>query len=265
MSNTNNNNMQTQTLSALHNVIMEAEQLQKQLNKDDFQEDGSMEAFWVINRQFQMFIDSQFSLNYDSQMIDKYFAEYTRIETQESTVDFGKALDMGLVVTKSNGIESEVQDESSRSGNDTNVDDVDIRPIYEEEPMVGIFTGQRFSSSKTSTVYEKTSPKSCLRWKPMGRIFKSIGLRWIPTEKLFDPCTGKVDSEPLHGSNVDISKIHEYKETLDLSAGTSINVQKKQRIELSAGTSYNVMKENLKVWLLKRMISQKPVLQGIHN
>ncbi|GKF67453.1 hypothetical protein Tco_0197132, partial [Tanacetum coccineum] len=67
-------------------------------------------------------------------------------------------------------------------------------------------------------VYEKTSPRSDLRWKPTGRIFKSVGLRWIPTGKLFDSCTRKVDSEPPHGSNVDIPHIHECKQTLDVSA-----------------------------------------------
>ncbi|GKE77354.1 hypothetical protein Tco_1543474, partial [Tanacetum coccineum] len=33
------------------------------------------------------------------------------------------------------GIESEVQDDSSRSWNDTNADDTDIKPIYNKEPM----------------------------------------------------------------------------------------------------------------------------------
>nr|GFB11019.1 hypothetical protein [Tanacetum cinerariifolium] len=33
------------------------------------------------------------------------------------------------------GTESEVQDESSRLGNDTDTDDADIKPIYDEEPM----------------------------------------------------------------------------------------------------------------------------------
>ncbi|GJT10667.1 hypothetical protein Tco_0857709 [Tanacetum coccineum] len=92
----------------------------------------------------------------------------------------------------------------------------------------------RFSPNKTSTVFEKTSPRSDLRWKPTGRIFKSVGLRWIPTGKLFDSCTSKVDSEPPHGSNVDIPHIHECKQTLDVSAGTSINVQKEQSLDLSA-------------------------------
>ncbi|GJV62351.1 retrovirus-related pol polyprotein from transposon TNT 1-94 [Tanacetum coccineum] len=561
-------------------MLLNVDQLQKQLDKDEFQEDGSMAAFWVVNNQFQKFIDSQFTLDYDSQITDKYFVKYTRIEvkhfkdtilqhmgnvkksvaertrhqrqydrrvnkrqmqTQESKIDMGKAVDVDLVVTESSGIESEVQDDSSRSGNDTDADDAYIRPIYEEEPMtevqltvecnifvIGqqnteqpeiinevrvdqypeqrqvkshmldsspenqttdyskqsleslksrqhgqilnetsnkakiekeidvletmnfelehsvaklrkenktlkkhykdlydsikttrsktiehttsllannadlkaqiqekesafakpdhmiassssrnssknmprfssndmvhnhyldeakkktqerdrnsktsvmpsarfqctaddskpkprsknqtprslpisksscvtisvvpkadhsknsssfsdskhfvcstchkcvfnanhdacitkllkeIFTGHRFSPNKTSVVYEKTSPRSDLRWKPTGRIFKSVGLRWIPTGKTFDSCTGKVDSELTHGSNVDIPNIHVCKQTLDLSACTSLNGQKQQRIDLSAYALYNVKQENLRVWLLKKLISQKP-------
>ncbi|GKE99573.1 hypothetical protein Tco_0022924 [Tanacetum coccineum] len=81
-----------------------------------------------------------------------------------------------------------------------------------------IFTGHRFSPNKTSVVHEKTSPRYYLRWKPTGIIFKYVGLRWIPTGKLFNSCTSKVDSEPPHGSNVDILNIHECKQTLDGSA-----------------------------------------------
>ncbi|GKD06673.1 hypothetical protein Tco_1181647 [Tanacetum coccineum] len=92
---------------------------------------------------------------------------------------------------------------------------------HTQKPGRQIFIGHRFSPNKTSAVYEKTSPRSDLRWKPMGRIFKSVGLRWIPTGKLFDSCTSKVGSEPPHGSNVDIPNIHELKQTLDVSAGKS--------------------------------------------
>ncbi|GJX69663.1 hypothetical protein Tco_0305390 [Tanacetum coccineum] len=92
----------------------------------------------------------------------------------------------------------------------------------------------RFSPNKTSVVYEKTSPRSDLGWKPTGRIFKSVGLRRISTGKLLASCTSNDDSEPTHGSNVDISNIHECKQTLDVSAGTSINVQKEQSFDLSA-------------------------------
>ncbi|GJT48270.1 hypothetical protein Tco_0974427 [Tanacetum coccineum] len=228
-------------------MLLNLDQLQRQLDKDEFQEDGSMIAFWVVNNQFQKFIDSKFTLDYDSQMTDTYFVEYTGIEVQHFRDTLLQHLD------------STVQDDSSRSGNDTDADDADIRPIYDEEPMAEIFTRDRFSPNKTSAVYEKTSSRSDLRWKPTGRIFKTVGLRWIPTGKLFNSCTTKVDSEPPHGSNVDIPNIYVCKQALDLSAGTSLNGQKQQRIDLSAGALYNVKQENLRVWLLKKMISHKPV------
>nr|GEW83158.1 hypothetical protein [Tanacetum cinerariifolium] len=59
-----------------------------------------------------------------------------QMQTQESKIDMGKALDADLVVTNSSGTKSIVQDESSRLGNDTDADDAYIRPIYDEEPMV---------------------------------------------------------------------------------------------------------------------------------
>nr|GEY34245.1 hypothetical protein [Tanacetum cinerariifolium] len=149
----------------------------------------------------------------------------SQLQMQESKIDTGKAVDADLVVIESNGTESEVQDDSSKSGKDTDADDADIRPVYDEEPMAEevnsrtkvqshktrirnkpvdqkrhtqkpgrqIFRGHRFSPNKTSAVYEKTSPRSDLRWKPTGRIFKSVGLRWIPTGKLFASCTRKDD------------------------------------------------------------------------
>ncbi|GKB74381.1 hypothetical protein Tco_0935793 [Tanacetum coccineum] len=158
-------------------MLLNVDQLQKQLDKDEFQEDGSMAAFWVVNNQFQKFIDSQFTLDYDSQMTDKYFVEYTGIEVkhfrdtllqhmgnvkksvaertrhqrqydrrvnkrqtqmQESKIDTGKAVDADLVDTKSIRTDSTLQDESNRAGNDTNADDAHIRPIYDKEPMAEV-------------------------------------------------------------------------------------------------------------------------------
>nr|GEV89841.1 retrovirus-related Pol polyprotein from transposon TNT 1-94 [Tanacetum cinerariifolium] len=76
----------------------------------------------------------------------------------------------------------------------------------------------RFSPNKSSTAYEKISPRSDLRWKPTSRILKFVGLRWIPTGKLFESCTSKVDNKPPHGFNGDISRIHVCKQTMDFSA-----------------------------------------------
>ncbi|GKA49380.1 hypothetical protein Tco_0742453 [Tanacetum coccineum] len=111
---------------------------------------------------------------------------------------------------------------------------------HTQKPSRQIFKGHRFSPNKTSAVYEKTTPRSDLRWKHTGRIFKTISLRWVPTGKILASCIRKDDSEPAHGSNVDIPNIHQCKETLDSNAGTSINVQKEQSFDLSTRTSNNV-------------------------
>ncbi|GJU52579.1 hypothetical protein Tco_1226293 [Tanacetum coccineum] len=112
-----------------------------------------------------------------------------------------------------------------------------------KKPERQISTRHMFSIKKTSSVHEKTTPISCLRWKPpMRRICKTIGLRWIPTEKLFTSCTIKVGCKPPHDYNADITNIHECKQTLDLSACTSINVQKEYNFDLSACTSFNLKK-----------------------
>ncbi|GJZ90105.1 hypothetical protein Tco_0662032 [Tanacetum coccineum] len=97
--------------------------------------------------------------------------------------------------------------------------------------------GQRFSLKKSSTVHKKPhTPRSCLRWKPTGRIFKTVSLRWIPTGKVFIDSTTKVDSKHLNGLNDDIANPYECNQTLYCSAGTSNS---------SAGTSVNPLKERL--------------------
>ncbi|GJV28969.1 retrovirus-related pol polyprotein from transposon TNT 1-94 [Tanacetum coccineum] len=73
------------------------------------------------------------------------------------------------------------------------------------KPKRQIPKGHRFSIKKTTTVHEKTtSPRSCLRWQPTGRILKTVCLRWVPTGKTFASSTTKVESEPPNGSNADI-------------------------------------------------------------
>nr|GEU80684.1 reverse transcriptase domain-containing protein [Tanacetum cinerariifolium] len=102
-------------------MFLNVEQLEKQLDKEEFQEIGSMAAFNVLETQFQMFITSRVYLN------DEY--------TTEEKVDTSKALDASLADTESSRTESKEQDTSSRSGNDAHDDVADIRPIYDEEPM----------------------------------------------------------------------------------------------------------------------------------
>nr|GEY90708.1 hypothetical protein [Tanacetum cinerariifolium] len=100
-------------------MFLNMDQLEKQLNKEEFQEIGSMAEF----------------------------------KTTEEKVDTFKALDASLVDTKSSVTESKDQDTSSRSGNDAHVDDADIIPIYDEEPMAEVHTNAGINIFTTRQQY----------------------------------------------------------------------------------------------------------------
>ncbi|GKF61842.1 hypothetical protein Tco_0181896, partial [Tanacetum coccineum] len=83
--------------------------------------------------------------------------------------------------------------------------------------------GQRFSPNKSSNVYLKTMPpRSGLTWKPTGRIFTQVGLKWIPIRKSVETRYNTNDSaSPLekktHNSNTTICT-----NSSSLSADTSM-------------------------------------------
>ncbi|GJU88755.1 hypothetical protein Tco_1301178 [Tanacetum coccineum] len=108
------------------------------------------------------------------------------------------------------------------------------------KPKSWISKGYRISPNKSSVVHEKpNTPRFCFRWKPTGRIFKTAGLRWIPTGKKFISSTTKVDCEPPNGSYEDITNPYECNQTLNVSAdNTSGPVpQRKQRCTLQCALS----------------------------
>ncbi|GJY28108.1 retrovirus-related pol polyprotein from transposon TNT 1-94 [Tanacetum coccineum] len=93
-----------------------------------------------------------------------------------------------------------------------------------KKPERQIPKGHRFSIKKTTPVHEKTmTPRSCLRWKPTGKLFKNVVLRWVPTRKTFASSTTQVDSEPPNGSNADITNQCESEQALDVSAGALLS------------------------------------------
>ncbi|GKD77532.1 hypothetical protein Tco_1340153, partial [Tanacetum coccineum] len=72
-------------------------------------------------------------------MTDKYFAKYTGIKVKQFRDTLlqlmGNVKKFIAERTQSNGTKSEVQDDISTLGNDTDANDADIIPIYDEEPM----------------------------------------------------------------------------------------------------------------------------------
>ncbi|GJY84578.1 hypothetical protein Tco_0497954 [Tanacetum coccineum] len=159
-------------------MFLYVDQLQNQLDKDEFQEDKSMAVFWVLNNQFQKFIDWQYFLDYDSEMTKKLFAKYTGIkvkqfretlllhmgnvkkyvaertrhkrqydrrmkerqmQSRESKVVSSKALDASLVGTECSGTKSDEHITSCSSGTYiTHVVDADIRLVNDQVPYVEV-------------------------------------------------------------------------------------------------------------------------------
>ncbi|GKD10634.1 hypothetical protein Tco_1190319 [Tanacetum coccineum] len=97
-------------------MFLNVDQLEKQLDKEEFQEIGSMAAFKVPETQ--------------------------QMQTTEDKVDSSKALDASLVDTESSGTtlkRSKIQAAEFRDMINM-LDDADIRPIYDEEPMTEVQT-----------------------------------------------------------------------------------------------------------------------------
>ncbi|GKE24997.1 hypothetical protein Tco_1436509 [Tanacetum coccineum] len=352
-------------------MFLNMDQLEKQLDKEEFQEIGSMYFLEYTQLEIREFHDTLIQhIEYVKKSINKralHKREYDsrmnerQMQTTEEKVDTSKALDASLVITLCSGTNMEKQDTSSSSGNDTHVDDADIKPVYDEEPMAKegesvvvkphhvIASSEsrnssknmpRFSSndmvhnyyldearkmtqekgrnsrpsvmpsarsqsttngskpkpsinnqnfrnwpaSKSSFITTKTVPiaehsrnsrnfsdskhfvcSTCQKCvfnanhdycvtkflnevnsRAMSGKIQDFGLRWVPTGKIFTSSITKVDSEPPHGSNADITNPHECIQTLKASAGTSINIQEEQNLDLSVGTPFNLKKERIK-------------------
>ncbi|GJV90126.1 hypothetical protein Tco_1534064, partial [Tanacetum coccineum] len=86
------------------------------------------------------------------------------------------------------------------------------------KPKRQIPKGHKFSINKTITVHEKTtSPRSCLRWQPTGRILKIVCLRWVPTGKTFASSTTKVHRSILRGRTQSlVAEIERYRQKTGL-------------------------------------------------
>ncbi|GJZ10760.1 hypothetical protein Tco_0545519 [Tanacetum coccineum] len=132
-------------------MFLNMDQLEKQLDNEEFQEIGSMDSFRVPETHQLEILEFRDTLiqhmEYVKKSIDErasHKREYDsrvnerHMQTIEEKVDTSKTLDASLVNTTSSGTKSVEHDTSSRSRNDAHADDADIRPIYDEEPMAEV-------------------------------------------------------------------------------------------------------------------------------
>ncbi|GJX15058.1 hypothetical protein Tco_0206816 [Tanacetum coccineum] len=159
-------------------MLLNLDQLEKQLGKEEFQETESMDAFRALKTQFQLLINFQDYFDYfdDGPMIRKYFLAYTRTEVRQfrdtliqhmesvkKSIDeraqlkreYDRMVNKRLMQTQKSkvdsgkalnadsvyiesGTQSEKHDTSIRSKNDTHVEDVDIKLVNDKEPMAEV-------------------------------------------------------------------------------------------------------------------------------
>ncbi|GKA90053.1 hypothetical protein Tco_0811865 [Tanacetum coccineum] len=226
-------------------MFLNMDQLQKQLDNNEFQEIGSMASFKVLETQFQMFIKSKIYLNDEYIVMTRnYFLQYTQLDIPEfretlvqfmeyvkksideralhkrehdsrvnerqtqttmEKVDTSKELDASSVIIKSNGTESQEQDTSSRSGNDAHVDDADIRPIYDEEPKAEV---QMTTNNNVSAKGQQHTeqPEFINEGEVDQNADQCYDTRPLPA-KLTDNRTTELSNQLLESENVCLKKI----------------------------------------------------------
>ncbi|GKC37130.1 hypothetical protein Tco_1049514, partial [Tanacetum coccineum] len=225
-----------------------------------------MDAFRVPKTQFQLFINFQYYFDDDEGlMIRKYFLAYTRTEvrqfrdtliqhmesvkkfideraqhkreydsrmnerqmqSKEGNVDSSKALDADLVVTERNGTESEKHDTSSRSGNDTHVEDANIKPANNKEPMAEVqltaqhnvlaYEQQHYMQSEPiydthllEKVDSNTAPDSTNMYYRGGEIDQNAEKYQVSCPLLdpsFDNMTTQFSNQSLESENISLKK-----------------------------------------------------------
>ncbi|GJR48696.1 hypothetical protein Tco_1316799 [Tanacetum coccineum] len=203
--------VQTFTGSRLLNL----DQLEKQLNKEEFQETGSMDAFRKsINER------AQHKREYDSRVNER------QMQSKEGKVDSSKALDASLAVTECSGTKSDKQDTSSRSGNDTHVEDVDIKLVNDKDPMAkvqltaqhNVLANEQQHSVQSEPIYDthllkkvdrNTTPDSTNMCHKGGQIDQNAEKCQVSCPLLdpsFDNMTTEFSNQSFESGNISLKK-----------------------------------------------------------
>ncbi|GJT55861.1 hypothetical protein Tco_0990915 [Tanacetum coccineum] len=188
-------------------LLLNLDHLEKQLDKEEFQETESIDAFRVLMKQ---------------RVNDRV------MQSKEGKVDSSKALDAGLVVTESNETESERHVLSSRSGNDTHTDDADINSVNDKQPMAevqlsaehNILANEQQHSEQSESVYDtyllekvdrNTTPESTDMSHRGGEIDQNADAKKCQVscplpDPSFDNMTTEFSNQFLESENISLKK-----------------------------------------------------------
>ncbi|GJT66035.1 hypothetical protein Tco_1017515 [Tanacetum coccineum] len=216
------------TLTFRELLLLNLDHLEKQLDKEEFQETESIDAFRVLMKQFQTFINFRYCFDdFDGAMIRKSVNERV-MQSKEGKVNSSKALDVDLVVTKSNETESERHVLSSRSGNDTHTDDADINSVNDKQPMAevqlsaehNILANEQQHSEQSESVYDtyllekvdrNTTPESTDMSHRGGEIDQNADAKKCQVscplpDPSFDNMTTEFSNQFLESENISLKK-----------------------------------------------------------
>ncbi|GJY81020.1 hypothetical protein Tco_0493771 [Tanacetum coccineum] len=216
------------TLTFRELLLLNLDHLEKQLDKEEFQETESIDAFRVLMKQFQTFINFRYCFDdFDGAMIRKSVNERV-MQSKEGKVNSSKALDAGLVVTESNETESERHVLSSRSGNDTHTDDADINSVNDKQPMAevqlsaehNILANEQQHSEQSESVYDtyllekvdrNTTPESTDMSHRGGEIDQNADAKKCQVscplpDPSFDNMTTEFSNQFLESENISLKK-----------------------------------------------------------
>ncbi|GJZ01860.1 hypothetical protein Tco_0519821 [Tanacetum coccineum] len=223
-------------------MFLNMDQLQKQLDNNEFQEIGSMASFKVLETQFQMFINSQIYLNDEYIVMTRnYFLQYTQldipefretlvqfmeyvkksideralhkmeydsrvnerqIQTTEEKIDTSNALD--ALDASSVIIESNGTESQKQDTSSRSGNDADIRPIYDEEPMAEVQMTADDNVSATGQQHTE-QPESNNEGEVDQNADQCYDTRPLPA-KLTDNRTTELSNQLLESENVCLKK-----------------------------------------------------------
>nr|GEU71153.1 hypothetical protein [Tanacetum cinerariifolium]GEU72022.1 hypothetical protein [Tanacetum cinerariifolium] len=252
-------------------MFLNMDQLEKKLDNKEFKRLDPWLFFKVLETQFQMFIMSWIYLDDEYVVMTRnYFLQYTQheilelcvtliqhmesvkkssneraqhkqeydsrvnerqMQTIKEKVDMSKPLDASLVDIESSRTESKEQDTSSRSWNDVHADDADIRPIYDEEPMVKVQTTAEVNIFATGQQHteqpkfnnEEEVDQNTKQWKSVLQPHRNQSVVRQPTVFMSERPR---NSKPRFASQVDVNN--------DLSKPVTTHYLSKEREVASA-------------------------------
>ncbi|GJZ34951.1 hypothetical protein Tco_0580768 [Tanacetum coccineum] len=214
-------------------LLLNLDNLEKQLDREEFQEIESIEYTRTEIQQFRdTLIQHMESVKKSIDERAQHKRENNRrvndrvMQSKEGKVDSSKALDAGLVVTKSTETESERHVSSSRYGKDTHAEDADINSVNDKQPLAEVqltvqhdtLANEQQHSVQSEPIYDKhllekvdrnTIPDStnmCHRGGEIEQNAEKCQVSCPLLDPSFDNMTTEFSNQSLESENIFLKK-----------------------------------------------------------